>query len=413
MPFSFDPVSVTVEIGFNSEPLDEPQSFTDVSDYVRNFDISRGRQLELSSFNAAVATVVLDNSDDRFTPQNTSGPYYGKIKPSKRLRIGVSYSGTTYYIFEGFLENLPQVFGLSGSESLVEFTAIDFFSLMNKATLLSNSWQIGVQGFSNAGQTTNTAFEQQQELSHLRIGRILDSMGFPSGKRNLQTGQFEVQTQATNSNVLSAIRAVEFAEQGEAFLGRGSDGFDFIFRNAAYRQTVSSQATFGNDTGQLPFNDVSLTFDQARLVNQSSITRNGGSEQTWADAGSKADFGSYTESHSGTLNITDTEALNIAKRRVASFSQSDVRVTSMICSPQADTNLWVQVLGRELGDEITINLPTPAGNSYSSDVNIEGIEHSVDAINNTWTWTVRTSPVQIDAWVLGTGALGSTTNLGF
>ena len=160
-----------------------------------------------------------------------------------------------------------------------------------------------VQGFSNAGQTTNTAFEQQQELSHLRIGRILDSMGFPSGKRNLQTGQFEVQTQATNSNVLSAIRAVEFAEQGEAFLGRGSDGFDFIFRNAAYRQTVSSQATFGNDTGQLPFNDVSLTFDQARLVNQSSITRNGGSEQTWADAGSKADFGSYTESHPGTLNI--------------------------------------------------------------------------------------------------------------
>ena len=128
-----------------------------------NFDISRGRQLELSSFNAAVATVVLDNSDDRFTPQNTSGPYYGKIKPSKRLRIGVSYSGTTYYIFEGFLENLPQVFGLSGSESLVEFTAIDFFSLMNKATLLSNSWQIGIQG-SNAGQTTNTAYEQHKNL---------------------------------------------------------------------------------------------------------------------------------------------------------------------------------------------------------------------------------------------------------
>ena len=129
MPFTFDPVSVTVEIGFNSEPLDEPQSFTDVSDYVRNFDISRGRQLELSSFNAAVATVVLDNSDDRFTPQNTSGPYYGNIKPSKRLRIGVSYSGTTYYIFEGFLENLPQVFGLSGSESLVEFTAMISFHL--------------------------------------------------------------------------------------------------------------------------------------------------------------------------------------------------------------------------------------------------------------------------------------------
>ena len=33
MPFTFDPVSVTVEIGFNSEPLDEPK-LTDVSDYV-------------------------------------------------------------------------------------------------------------------------------------------------------------------------------------------------------------------------------------------------------------------------------------------------------------------------------------------------------------------------------------------
>ncbi len=413
MPFTFDPVTVTVQIGFNSEPLDEPQSWTDVSDYVKTFDISRGRQLELSSFNAAVATVVLDNSDDRFTPQNTAGPYYTKIKPAKRLRIGVNYDSTDYYIFEGFLETLPQFFGLSGAESLVEFTAIDFFSLMNKTTLLANSWQIGLQGFSNAGQTTRTAFEQQQELSHLRIGRLLDSMGFPSSKRNLQTGRFEVQTQSTTSNVLSAVREVEFAEQGEAFFGRGSDGFDMIFRNAAYRQTVSSQATFGNGVGELPFNDVKLTFDQARLVNQSSITREGGTEQTWADAGSKSEFGSYTESHSGTLNITDTEALNIAKRRVTSFAQSDVRITSMVCSPQADTNLWVQVLGRELGDEITINLPTPAGNSYSSDVNIEGVQHTVDAINNTWVWTVRTSPVSIDAWTLGTGALGSTTTLGF
>ena len=69
-------VTLTIEIGFDSDPLDTSQTFTDVSAYIREFSIDRGRQHDLADYQTGTASVVLDNTDDRFNPLNTSSPYY-------------------------------------------------------------------------------------------------------------------------------------------------------------------------------------------------------------------------------------------------------------------------------------------------------------------------------------------------
>lgn len=108
VPFDSN-VDLTVEIAFDSNPLDSTQTFTDVSTYLRRFSINRGRATNLADFNPAAVTVVLDNTDNRFSPNQTTHYYdatnnRSKIQPLKRIRIKAAYGGSTYTLFMALLK---------------------------------------------------------------------------------------------------------------------------------------------------------------------------------------------------------------------------------------------------------------------------------------------------------------------
>ncbi len=154
------------------------------------------------------------------------------------------------------------------------------------------------------------------------------------------------------------------------------------------------------------------TLDDSKILNIVSVTRDGGSEQLVQDTDSIAKFGSRQESLSSTLNVSDADALSVAKQRLAQFSTTSVRIDGLIVNPLSDTSLWTQALTRELGDKITIKIPTPASTTMEFDVHIERISHSVSAVNQTWSWQLRTSSgSEVGAWVLGSSRLGESTNL--
>ena len=65
MTVAFDSnVNLTVEIGFDSDPFDSSQSFTDISQYVRSINITRGRSNELGQFTAGSCELFLSNADN-------------------------------------------------------------------------------------------------------------------------------------------------------------------------------------------------------------------------------------------------------------------------------------------------------------------------------------------------------------
>jgi hypothetical protein len=213
------------------------------------------------------------------------------------------------------------------------------------------------------------------------------------------------------TNLLTALKDVETAEQGQFFIG--ADG-DVVFRDRNYKrgQQFTSQATFGNGVGELPFSDVITTLDDSRIVNIVSVTRDGGSEQRLANDSSIAEFGARENSLTGTLNVSDSDALAIAEQRLASFKGTTSRIEGLIINPIADSNIWAQVLNRELGDKITIKIPTPASTTMEFDVHIEKISQQINAINQTWTYSLSTSAgSEVGAWILGSGKLGQSTNL--
>ncbi len=411
-------VDLTVEIAFDSDPFATSQTFSDVSAYIREFSIDRGRQHDLADYQTGTASVVLDNADDRFNPLNTSSPYYDigagetKISPFRQVKISGAYDGTTTVLFRGFIQSYPESFGGQGADSSVRINCVDAFKIFNLNTIGARGWKLGSAGFSNLGQSTRLGYVDQQELSSARISRLLDAFGWSSTDRQISTGDLQVQAgQTVDTNLLTAMKDVETAEQGQFYIS--SDGkATFRDRNFKRTQQFTSQATFGNGVGELPFSDVITTLDDSKILNIISVTRDGGTEQVLQDTSSIAKFGARQDSLSNTLNVSDADALAIAEQRLAQFSNTGVRIEGLIVNPLANTSLWNQVLIRELGDKITIKVPTTVSTIMDFDVHLDRISHSVNAVNQTWTWQLRTSSgSEVGAWVLGSSRLNESTNL--
>ena len=410
-------ITLTVEIGFDSNPLDASQSYTDVSAYVRSIETNRGRQHALDQFQTGTCSIVLSNLDDRFNPLNTSSPYYNsvtgqtKVKPFKKVRISAAYDGTTYRLYTGFITGYPESFGGQGSDSTVRVSAVDLFKLLNLNTIGSRGWLIGNTSRSLVG-SARLGYADVQEKSSARITRLLDAFGIPATDTTISTGDLEVQAGiSTATNLLSALRDVESAEQGQFFIGANGNA---IFRDRNYKRTqqFASNATFGNGVGELPFSDVITNFDESRIVNIVSVTRAGGTEQLIQNNNSIDEFGARQDSLSDTLNVSDADALSVATQRLAQFANTSPRVEGLVVNPVGNSNLWVQALGREVGDKITVKIPTPASTTMEFGVHIESIRHTIDASNKTWSWNLSTSAgAETGAWIIGSSRLGEDTNL--
>jgi hypothetical protein len=413
MSVSFDSnVNLTCEIAFDSNPLDSSQSWTDVSAYLRSFDTNRGRISNLSQFQTGTAVVTLDNRDNRFSPNQTTYYYDAtlgrtKIQPLKRLRIRAEYDSQTYDLFHGFVESFPVQYAGQGYDASTKIRVVDAFKLFFNATLDGIGWQLGI---SKLGTTTRLTLTQAQELSSVRVKNILDSFGYSN--QAISTGQLEVQTQSETDNLLAALRKVETAENGTFFIAANGDA---TFRDRNYRlvNTTTPDATFGQGIGELPYVDIVSSYDDNKIVNTVQRTRTGGSTQIAIDSDSVERFGTHVLTESGTLNVSDANALSIADQKVVANSIPQTTIESLSFAPQQNINLWEKALGLDIGTYVETKVTTPSTDIETYDLFIERIRHKVDARNKTWNWQIGLSPAETGAWILGVNRLGIDTNLSY
>jgi hypothetical protein len=85
--------TLAVECAFGSDASNASPSWQDITDYVREVRIRRGRQFELDRIDASTLALKLDNSDRRFDPSYVSGPYYPNVLPMRRVRVRAAAFG--------------------------------------------------------------------------------------------------------------------------------------------------------------------------------------------------------------------------------------------------------------------------------------------------------------------------------
>ena len=413
MSVAFDSnVNLICEIAFDSNPLDNTQTWTDVSAYLRNFETFRGRISQLADFQTGTATVTLDNRDNRFSPNQTTYYYDAtngrtKIQPLKRLRIRAEYDSTTYDIFHGFVESFPVQYAGQGYDSSTKIRVVDAFKLFFNVTVDSIGWRLGI---SKLGSATRLTLVQAQELSSVRVTNLLSSFGYSN--QAISTGQLQVQTQSETDDLLTALRKVETAENGTFFIA--ADG-DATFRDRNYRltNTTTPDATFGQGGGELPYVDIVTAYDDNKLLNTVQRTRTGGTTQVAIDSDSVDRFGTHSLIESGTLNVSDADALSIASQKVVANAIPQTTVESISFAPQQDVNLWEKALGLDIGSYVEAKVTTPSSDIETYDLFIERVRHKVDARNKTWNWQIGLSPAETGAWILGVNSLGIDTNLSY
>jgi hypothetical protein len=414
MAVTFDSnVSITVEIAFDSNPLDSSQTFTDVSTYLRSFTTNRGRISNLDKFQTGTAIVELDNRDNRFSP-NQSTHYYDSslgrtnIQPLKRLRIRATHSSTTYDLFHGFVESFPVNYAGQGYDSTVKIKVVDAFKLFFNAKLDGIGWNLGI---SLLGSTTRLTLTQAQELSSVRVKNILDSFGYTN--QAISTGQLQVTTQPTTDDLLTALRKVETAENGTFFIA-GNGNATFRDRNFRLTNTTTPAATFGQGGSELPYSDIRTAYDDNKIINTVQRTRTGSSNtQIAIDSDSINRFGTHVLTETNTLNIQDSDVSSIAEQKVVANSIPQTVVEQLSFRPQQDPNLWAKALGLDIGSFVEAKVTTPSSTIETYDLFIERIKHKVDARNKTWDWLIGLSPAETGAWILGVSKLGIDTNISY
>lgn len=419
MSVAFDSnVNLIVEIGFDSAPFDDTQTFTDVSQYVRGITMRKGRSNELGQFVSGTCSLLLSNADNRFNPTQTTYYYDStnartNIQPLKVVRIRAVYDSTTYDLFYGFLDQIPVSYPALGADSVVTFGCVDAFKIFQSQTIQSVGWKIGQTGFSELGVSTRLGYADEVELSSERVTRLLNSIGFPSSLRDIQTGTNNVQQQAITKNLLAAMRECELSENAQFYIG--PDG-SATFRNRDYRlsntKAINIQATFDNSGSNLPYEDVVTSFDTNEVLNVYEWTRDSGTTQYVADADSINRYTAKTSTAS-TINTSDSDVKSIIEQNLASTSTPIERIDQLQISPRQDINLWPKVLGLGFGDRVKVNVTNPNGTTFSDEVWIESITHNISSSNQTWNYTISFSPAGSSAWILGQAKLGEGTRFAY
>lgn len=164
-------------------------TWTDVTDYVVDIPLStnRGRSSEFDDYRAGTCSFRLDNSDRRFDPSYTSGPYYGFLVPGIPVKVtGTPSGGSERQVYRGFLQGIPQDYNPADPfGASCHITAVDAFGKLAGTLLPSSVYAVEVAADSPHGWwrlSESTGSEMGDTSGNGYAGTYRDGTAVLSGK---------------------------------------------------------------------------------------------------------------------------------------------------------------------------------------------------------------------------------------
>ena len=131
-------VQFTVQVAFASDPFTSSPTWTDVSDYVRDIRVQRGKSDALDQVQPGGLEIRLRNEDRRFDPDYASGAYAPNVVPRKPVRVFATYSATDYDLFYGYVDEWVQDYrSVADTAADVLLRATDAFGVFAQTELVS------------------------------------------------------------------------------------------------------------------------------------------------------------------------------------------------------------------------------------------------------------------------------------
>lgn len=373
-------------IGSTDIMSDSPTSLIlDLTPSTRSIQINRGRNIGRDTYEAGTCSVRIYDPTGRFNPQNTSSDLFGYLTPLRKLRISATYAGVNHFLFSGYTTDYIYTYDQAENVSYVDIKASDAFRLFAMAAITSVTGQA-------AGQDTGT-----------RINKILDTVDFPASMRQIDTGDSLTQADpATNRTALAALKNVETSEQGAFYINPQGNAV-FLNRLDTITSAAGTPIAF-NQTGDIPYKNLIFAFDDKLIVNQSTVTRVGGSPQTYVDADSVAEYFPHVVNFSDLVVQTDADSANIAALYVATRSTTTIRIDNMSVDLYDPLVPNGTLLDLDYFDNVVISNIQPDGSTITKNLQIQGVQW--DITPNSWTGNFTTLEPISDGFIIGNSTYG-------
>lgn len=160
---------LAVEVSFTTGAL-EPPAWVDIAHDVRGWDTQRGRRRELERFQPGRATVVLSNLSRQYDSVNAAGPWYGNLKPMRRMRIRETFNGVTWPIFDGYVDKWHLDYPGTGKDATATVIATDGFKIFARTDLPKSVYAKAV-----ADSAAQTYWRLDETLAGLEEGIATNS----------------------------------------------------------------------------------------------------------------------------------------------------------------------------------------------------------------------------------------------
>jgi hypothetical protein len=346
----------------------------DISPYIQQLSITRGRTDQLGNFNAGTCTIMLNNNDRRFDPINQASPYWnatlGRSGVTPRRKVTITSGGVS--LFVGRITDIDIDYDFTNST--VTLSVADDFVLL-------------------ANANTASALTPTAELSGARASYLLDlpEINYSATTRSIASGTATLGTYQidANTNALAYLQKIAESEQGLCFIAANGN-LTFTDRLSAAFATIA--ATFSDTGTDIPYQTLSVLYGQEQLYNRVQATVVGGTVQTASDATSQTEFGVSTYAIDNLLLSSDAEALTLATSLLDTYSQPVYRFDDMTVSVSSlSAPDRATVVGLEIGNVIAITRTYSTGTPASTTQNyaIERIQHNLTAASHTVTFGLR------------------------
>ena len=362
-----------------------PEPTVDLTPDVRSISIKRGRNIMRDTYEAGTCTVRVLDPNSYFNPQNTASPYYGYLTPLRKLRVSATTGGVGYWLFSGYTTDYKYYYPQNQETGYVDIVCSDAFRLMQQAGI------VGVTD-ATAGQDTGT-----------RIGKILDQVSFPTSMRTIDTGNTTcIADPGTSRTSLDAIKNAEFSEQGAFYINTAGTAV-FINRTNVIKKYGETPIEF-NQTGGIPYRDLTFAFDDKLIINSSTMTRYGGTAQTAQDLTSIAKYFPHQLNQSNLVLQTDGDALNVAKIYVATRAETTIRIDAMTVDLLDPTVPTATMLGLDYFSNLKITNVQPDGSTIVKTLQAQGLDWNITP--NSMKVTVTTLEPIVEGFIIGSNVSG-------
>jgi hypothetical protein len=267
-------------------------------------------------------------------------------------------------------------FNIAANDFVVGFAP--FVGTLSHATSYSSALSAG-RVASHAAVLTGFS-----ETTAARFTRLASYAGATVNTPN-NSGQLMSTQDTSGQSVLDALQSVADAESGVMF----ADGTGVLQLQGRSYRTLKTTATLALPAEE-PSEDTTIPYDTSQLINQVTVTRTGGAEQTYTDPSFSSASGPGPFPMSLDMAVADdASALSRAQWLVNKYKTAAPRITDLTVDPFASITTPASILSLNIGDRVSLVLPSQKW-SGSGDYVIEGWSESVAV--DTWSITYNVLP---------------------